>query len=464
VLKAAMFAFLLAVLVMESTSASPVDLIDLLDTFPPHNFRNHEGESVTESVYSKYKMCSNATANTARVSTCVQTACDVADAIENEWRSYGVVADAVRRQNYVAMVQANTTNADITNMTVHLDWSHRSRSEYSYANHKADYDAMKVGKGCAVKCDIAKHYTPQPGWAHVTDGRGERGFDGLPRNQDMGRPLVRMARSLECCSTRTNAEFGLVVGFSKHFDTYTSYYSKSYASKFTDTSAPPPLKDAYSAIFVSTFCEDAKCPNTTGQPLLDQGYHYHGTIRQPWLRAIMDMIPIKSYGNCFHTRGADCPRGSCSKVKTASKYPFHLAFENTFAPGYTTEKFYQALALPSIPVVMSAPDVEDMAPTKDAYINVADFSSPTELVAYMKTVISNETLRNSFTAWKKNTTLVKEWTDRLAGRQAADAGPFLGCEVCKAYVRKWGCNLLTPIPKNCPKPAANGGHPTNMPT
>ena len=129
---------------------------------------------------------------------------------------------------------------------------------------------------------------------------------------------------------------------------------------------------------------------------------------------------------------------------------------------YATEKFFQALSSGSIPVVMTATDVERLyAPTKDAYINAADFTGPDELAAHLKMVMQNDTLRASFSAWKKNTTLVTAWLEQQrsqTNRPGQNGAGASMCRVCMAYVKKWGCNLLNPIPEGCPAPNARGGH------
>ena len=117
----------------------------------------------------------------------------------------------------------------------------------------------------------------------------------------------------------------------------------------------------------------------------------------------------------------------------------------------------------TIPVILTSTDVAELyAPTTDAYINAADFASPDELALYMTTVLQNDTLRASFSAWKKNATLVRTWTRQQMG-STISGGPGLAlCKLCEAYVKKWGCNLLDPAPQGCPKPNPHGGHPEGI--
>lgn len=158
-----------------------------------------------------------------------------------------------------------------------------------------------------------------------------------------------------------------------------------------------------------------------------------------------------------HIYDPSCGR-NCSKVDEGSKYTFAFAFENSFAPGYTTEKFYDAFAMDAIPVLLTGPGFERLVPSKGSYISVTDFESPKELAAYLEYVHSNTTLRNSFTMWKKNRTFVRDWISRTSTALPVSL-PEAGCALCQAHVRKWGCNLLSPIPEGCPKPSERGGHP-----
>ena len=53
-----------------------------------------------------------------------------------------------------------------------------------------------------------------------------------------------------------------------------------------------------------------------------------------------------------------------------SGYKFYLSFENSFCTGYVTEKFYKALELDIIPVVMGGADYKARAPPKELDRNI----------------------------------------------------------------------------------------------
>ena len=136
----------------------------------------------------------------------------------------------------------------------------------------------------------------------------------------------------------------------------------------------------------------------------------------------------------------------CS-ITTMHRYPFALSFENKFAPGYTTEKFFDALGQNSIPVVLSSPDILRYAPTPNAFINAADFASPQHLASFMQHVRHNASLFQSFFEWRKNPAILSSWRRRFPVDRH---GATMACGICEAYMRKWGCHLLDPQPTNCP--------------
>ena len=76
------------------------------------------------------------------------------------------------------------------------------------------------------------------------------------------------------------------------------------------------------------------------------------------------------------------PLGPTEKQHTVSGFRFALTMENFQYPGYVTEKIIDALAAGSIPLYLGAPDIGDFIPS-DAFIDLRNFSSPDDLVAYL---------------------------------------------------------------------------------
>ena len=65
------------------------------------------------------------------------------------------------------------------------------------------------------------------------------------------------------------------------------------------------------------------------------------------------------------------------------QYKFALAFENSRATDYVTEKLFRCLACGTVPVYLGAPNVRDFTPDDDAVIVASEFTSPAELADYL---------------------------------------------------------------------------------
>ncbi len=71
---------------------------------------------------------------------------------------------------------------------------------------------------------------------------------------------------------------------------------------------------------------------------------------------------------------------------------------------YVTEKFWNALGLDLVPVVLGGANYPEIAPPK-SYINARDFDSPAELAEYLKYLAGNETAYAEYFRWKDHYTL-----------------------------------------------------------
>ena len=87
-------------------------------------------------------------------------------------------------------------------------------------------------------------------------------------------------------------------------------------------------------------------------------------------------------------------------------YKFHAAFENGNVTDYVTEKVYIALAAGTVPIYLGAPNIVDFVPN-GSIINVADYASTDALAEHLKNCMKNETLYNSYHAWRKRP--LPEW-------------------------------------------------------
>lgn len=143
---------------------------------------------------------------------------------------------------------------------------------------------------------------------------------------------------------------------------------------------------------------------------------------------------VDSLSRCLHN--ADPPEGvtmNMEKTEIMQRYLFHLAFENQNTDDYITEKLWLTLQSGTIPVYLGAPNIEDHFLPKNSFINVNDFSTTQELARYLIKVANNETLYNSYHAWRKEP-LPRALMDKYL--------PVLGrnnCRLCRwAHARKYG--------------------------
>lgn len=101
------------------------------------------------------------------------------------------------------------------------------------------------------------------------------------------------------------------------------------------------------------------------------------------------------------------------KIEFAKGYKFSIAFENSGARGYTTEKIMEAFASETVPIYWGNPDIaKEFNP--DSFINCHDFNSFDEVVSYVKKVNEDDELYLKMV----NAPIVRE--DSLAAKCLSD--------------------------------------------
>ena len=73
------------------------------------------------------------------------------------------------------------------------------------------------------------------------------------------------------------------------------------------------------------------------------------------------------------------------KLNVLSNYKFCVCFENASAPGYITEKIFDCFLAGVVPIYLGAPNISMYIP-KETYINMEDFASYEELIAFTKSM------------------------------------------------------------------------------
>ncbi len=131
-------------------------------------------------------------------------------------------------------------------------------------------------------------------------------------------------------------------------------------------------------------------------------------------------IRIDSYGSFMRNRRIDGPDlGAATKLATISRYRFCLAFENSIAPDYVTEKLFDGFLAGTVPVYLGAPNVAAFAPDH-SYIDAADFKSPADLAAHLHHLVRTPDAYAAYLAWRN-----EPLPERLVALvRRADVAPF----------------------------------------
>lgn len=122
--------------------------------------------------------------------------------------------------------------------------------------------------------------------------------------------------------------------------------------------------------------------------------------RHAYVAELMRHVAVDCYGACHRNRTLARDDGRTTKLATIARYRFTLAFENSIACDYVTEKFYDALIAGSVPVVLGAPNVGEFAPEDPSYVDVNDFPSPAGLASFLVELAGDESRYAGYLAWK----------------------------------------------------------------
>jgi hypothetical protein len=125
------------------------------------------------------------------------------------------------------------------------------------------------------------------------------------------------------------------------------------------------------------------------------------SFRDEYVKELMRYMPVHSYGKVLRNRTLHQDTGRVTKLETIARYRFTLAFENSVADDYVSEKFFDPLLVGSVPVYLGATSVERFSPADHCYINVSDFSSPRRLADYLAWLTNNPDAYGEYLAWKE---------------------------------------------------------------
>lgn len=129
--------------------------------------------------------------------------------------------------------------------------------------------------------------------------------------------------------------------------------------------------------------------------------------RDAYAAELMQHVRVDSLGSCLHNKdiegfvGNGWSKGAWdSLMSVLPRYKFYLAFENSVATDYVTERVFHALAAGTVPIYLGAGNVRDFMPDKNAIIDASDYSSPRELADYILELDQNDVAYERHRAWK----------------------------------------------------------------
>ena len=124
--------------------------------------------------------------------------------------------------------------------------------------------------------------------------------------------------------------------------------------------------------------------------------------RNDFARELMAHMKIDSYGRFLNNRQLRTEdRGHETKLRLIANYKFCLGFENTIAPDYVTEKFFEPLIGGTVPVYRGAPNIDLFAPGPKSFIDASKFSGPKELAEFLIYLDKNDDLYRQYFAWRE---------------------------------------------------------------
>jgi alpha-1,3-fucosyltransferase 10 len=143
-------------------------------------------------------------------------------------------------------------------------------------------------------------------------------------------------------------------------------------------------------------------PKTAAAPaVLLQSSPYNQSDRVRYAAELMKRVKVHSYGAVLRNQPWPIDdTGHAAKLGLIGRHKFTLAFENSIAIDYVTEKLYDALVAGSVPVYLGAPNVRDLAPADDCFIDVAGFAGPSALAEYLNHLATDDAAYAGYLAWK----------------------------------------------------------------
>lgn len=131
--------------------------------------------------------------------------------------------------------------------------------------------------------------------------------------------------------------------------------------------------------------------------------------REAFLRELLTLIPVDSFGQCLNNRdpgefgieAAGWHNSQDVKHALMHGYKFVLAFENSITYDYFSEKALDAWEAGAVPVYRGAPNVDDYVPGEHSLVRVTDDMTPAALAELLRRLDANDTAYAEYHAWRQ---------------------------------------------------------------
>jgi hypothetical protein len=144
-------------------------------------------------------------------------------------------------------------------------------------------------------------------------------------------------------------------------------------------------------------------------------------------------FPVFSFSSCLHNANVPPGVNLANKTNVMEQYLFHLAFENGRVDDYVTEKLWMAFHAGTIPVVLGPTNIKEHVGSFHGAIYVDDFPTVQDLAKYLIQVSNNQTLYESYHAWRK-----EPYPDEFI-RKYNYTRVHNTCRLCRwAFAKKYG--------------------------
>lgn len=190
------------------------------------------------------------------------------------------------------------------------------------------------------------------------------------------------------------------------------------------------------------------------------------TERDAYVKELMNLQKIDSYGKCLHNRKIPLATQSDNEyfLKFIGFYKFVIVIENSICEDYISAKFWQALHVGVVPIYFGSLTVKDWFPNEKSAILLQDFPTPKLLSDYIDMLMKNDDLYDEYLEHKilgkiSNTKLIEELQVRPYQNQVTKTTHEFICYLCKKLHNvdvqesvKQKRHVVTKKHYNCSKP------------